>query len=43
MPPTRALLVELASLPDVAAALAAKPAIVPVLHDSDKVRPRPSR
>ncbi len=42
MPPTRALLVELASLPDVAAALAAKPVIVPVLNDADKVRPRAS-
>lgn len=42
MPPTRALLVELATLPDVASALAARPVIVPVLNDADKVRPRPS-
>ena len=42
MPPTRALLVELATLPDVASALAARPVIVPVLNDADKVRPRAS-
>ncbi|MBK8447704.1 MAG: GNAT family N-acetyltransferase [Micropruina sp.] len=40
MPPTHALLTELAALPDVATALALSPAIVPVLHDSATSRPR---
>ena len=40
MPPTLALIVELAALPDVATALDLAPTIVPVLHDS---RHRPSR
>ena len=35
MPPTRALLAELATLTDVATALALRPTIVPVLHDDE--------
>ncbi|MFT4294528.1 MAG: bifunctional GNAT family N-acetyltransferase/NUDIX hydrolase [Micropruina sp.] len=38
LPPTRTLLSELAVLPDVSAALAARPRIVPVLHDRGKPR-----
>ncbi len=39
LPPTRTLLTELAGLPDVAAARAARPRIVPVLHDRGRPRP----
>lgn len=38
LPPTRTLLTELASLRDVATAIAARPRIVPVLHDGGRPR-----
>ncbi|MFT4216169.1 MAG: GNAT family N-acetyltransferase [Micropruina sp.] len=38
LPPTRTLLTELAGLPNVAAAMAARPPIVPVLHDRGRPR-----
>ena len=40
LPPTRVLLTELATFADVASALALRPPIVPVLHDSGRSRPR---
>lgn len=43
LPPTRTLLTELTSLPDVPAAIAARPRIVPVLHDSGRPRPMSTR
>lgn len=38
LPPTRTLLTELSAITDVAAALAARPRIVPVLHDQGRPR-----